>query len=74
MMLRVLPDQVAVKCDDTEQVEICEAADLLFKFTHLVFPQVLALCHVALGQQLNLHWLHKVSLQMDECPYICLRV
>lgn len=26
--------------------------------------QVLALCHVALGQQLNLHWLHKVMCQM----------
>lgn len=26
--------------------------------------QVLALCHIALGQQLNLHWLHKVICQM----------
>lgn len=25
-----------------------------------VFPQVLALCHIAVGQQMNLHWLHKV--------------
>ena len=23
-------------------------------------PQVLALCHIAVGQQMNLHWLHKV--------------
>lgn len=22
--------------------------------------QVLALCHIAVGQQMNLHWLHKV--------------
>lgn len=26
--------------------------------------QILALCHIALGQQLNLHWLHKVRCQM----------
>lgn len=24
-------------------------------------PQVLALCHIAVGQQMNLYWLHKVS-------------
>ena len=24
--------------------------------------QILALCHVAVGQQLNLHWLHKVRV------------
>lgn len=39
-------------------VQICEASDLFF------CCQVLALCHIALGQQLNLHWLHKVMCQM----------
>lgn len=28
-------------------------------------PQVLALCHIAVGQQMNLYWLHKVS---GSCP------
>ncbi|KAJ3591371.1 hypothetical protein NHX12_009316 [Muraenolepis orangiensis] len=28
-------------------------------FTYVAFLMVLALCHVAVGQQLNLHWLHK---------------
>ncbi|XP_077468030.1 glycerophosphodiester phosphodiesterase domain-containing protein 5 isoform X2 [Stigmatopora argus] len=31
-------------------------------FTYLAFLMVLALCHVALGQQLNLHWLHKIGV------------
>ncbi|KAM9733531.1 glycerophosphodiester phosphodiesterase domain-containing protein 5 isoform 1-T1 [Menidia menidia] len=31
-------------------------------FTYVSFLMVLALCHVALGQQLNLHWLHKIGL------------
>lgn len=31
-------------------------------FTYIVFLMVLALCHVALGQQLNLHWLHKIGV------------
>lgn len=39
---------------DVVWVQICEASDLFF------CCQVLALCHIALGQQLNLHWLHKV--------------
>uniref|UniRef100_A0A8C6T2P7 Glycerophosphodiester phosphodiesterase domain containing 5b n=1 Tax=Neogobius melanostomus TaxID=47308 RepID=A0A8C6T2P7_9GOBI len=30
-------------------------------FTYIAFLMVLALCHVALGQQLNLHWLHKAT-------------
>uniref|UniRef100_A0A673HLA3 Glycerophosphodiester phosphodiesterase domain-containing protein 5-like n=1 Tax=Sinocyclocheilus rhinocerous TaxID=307959 RepID=A0A673HLA3_9TELE len=29
-------------------------------FTYIAFLMILALCHVAVGQQLNLHWLHKV--------------
>uniref|UniRef100_A0AAQ5YNN9 GP-PDE domain-containing protein n=1 Tax=Amphiprion ocellaris TaxID=80972 RepID=A0AAQ5YNN9_AMPOC len=33
-------------------------------FTYIAFLMVLALCHIALGQQLNLHWLHKVLCQM----------
>nr|XP_024660792.1 glycerophosphodiester phosphodiesterase domain-containing protein 5 [Maylandia zebra] len=31
-------------------------------FTYIAFLIVLALCHVALGQQLNLHWLHKIGV------------
>ncbi|XP_068173296.1 glycerophosphodiester phosphodiesterase domain-containing protein 5 [Antennarius striatus] len=31
-------------------------------FTYISFLMVLALCHVALGQQLNLHWLHKIGV------------
>uniref|UniRef100_G3NSU3 Glycerophosphodiester phosphodiesterase domain containing 5b n=1 Tax=Gasterosteus aculeatus aculeatus TaxID=481459 RepID=G3NSU3_GASAC len=31
-------------------------------FTYVAFLMVLALCHVALGQQLNLHWLHKIGV------------
>lgn len=30
--------------------------------------QVLAICHVALGQQLNLHWLHKVRAHTEGTP------
>uniref|UniRef100_A0A3P9A712 GP-PDE domain-containing protein n=1 Tax=Esox lucius TaxID=8010 RepID=A0A3P9A712_ESOLU len=29
-------------------------------FTYIAFLMILALCHIAVGQQLNLHWLHKV--------------
>uniref|UniRef100_A0A6Q2Z8J4 GP-PDE domain-containing protein n=1 Tax=Esox lucius TaxID=8010 RepID=A0A6Q2Z8J4_ESOLU len=31
-------------------------------FTYIAFLMILALCHIAVGQQLNLHWLHKVML------------
>ncbi|XP_061828724.1 glycerophosphodiester phosphodiesterase domain-containing protein 5 isoform X1 [Nerophis lumbriciformis] len=31
-------------------------------FTYIAFLMILALCHVALGQQLNLHWLHKIGV------------
>ncbi|KAK0136630.1 Glycerophosphodiester phosphodiesterase domain-containing protein 5 [Merluccius polli] len=31
-------------------------------FTYIAFLMVLALCHVAVGQQLNLHWLHKIGV------------
>ncbi|XP_063349580.1 glycerophosphodiester phosphodiesterase domain-containing protein 5 isoform X2 [Pelmatolapia mariae] len=31
-------------------------------FTYIAFLIILALCHVALGQQLNLHWLHKIGV------------
>ncbi|XP_037124652.1 glycerophosphodiester phosphodiesterase domain-containing protein 5 isoform X2 [Syngnathus acus] len=31
-------------------------------FIYIAFLMVLALCHVALGQQLNLHWLHKIGV------------
>uniref|UniRef100_A0A673Y2S2 Glycerophosphodiester phosphodiesterase domain containing 5 n=1 Tax=Salmo trutta TaxID=8032 RepID=A0A673Y2S2_SALTR len=34
-------------------------------FTYIAFLMILALCHIAVGQQLNLHWLHKVMLK---CP------
>ncbi|XP_053728495.1 glycerophosphodiester phosphodiesterase domain-containing protein 5 isoform X2 [Synchiropus splendidus] len=30
--------------------------------TYITFLMVLAVCHVALGQQLNLHWLHKIGV------------
>ncbi|XP_073664542.1 glycerophosphodiester phosphodiesterase domain-containing protein 5 isoform X2 [Tursiops truncatus] len=31
-------------------------------FTYVAGLQVLALCHIAVGQQMNLHWLHKMGL------------
>nr|XP_046246302.1 glycerophosphodiester phosphodiesterase domain-containing protein 5 [Scatophagus argus] len=31
-------------------------------FTYIALLMVLALCHIALGQQLNLHWLHKIGV------------
>ncbi|XP_018604418.1 glycerophosphodiester phosphodiesterase domain-containing protein 5 isoform X2 [Scleropages formosus] len=31
-------------------------------FTYITLLMVLALCHVAVGQQLNLHWLHKIGV------------
>ncbi|XP_055052748.2 glycerophosphodiester phosphodiesterase domain-containing protein 5 isoform X2 [Misgurnus anguillicaudatus] len=31
-------------------------------FTYIAFLMILALCHVAVGQQLNLHWLHKIGV------------
>ncbi|XP_076000792.1 glycerophosphodiester phosphodiesterase domain-containing protein 5 [Genypterus blacodes] len=31
-------------------------------FTYIGFLVVLLLCHVAVGQQLNLHWLHKIGV------------
>uniref|UniRef100_A0A3Q3VZ36 GP-PDE domain-containing protein n=1 Tax=Mola mola TaxID=94237 RepID=A0A3Q3VZ36_MOLML len=31
-------------------------------FTYIAFLMVLELCHIALGQQLNLHWLHKIGV------------
>uniref|UniRef100_A0A7N8YNW5 Glycerophosphodiester phosphodiesterase domain containing 5b n=1 Tax=Mastacembelus armatus TaxID=205130 RepID=A0A7N8YNW5_9TELE len=31
-------------------------------FTYIAFLIVLAFCHIALGQQLNLHWLHKIGV------------
>uniref|UniRef100_A0A4W4GEV3 GP-PDE domain-containing protein n=1 Tax=Electrophorus electricus TaxID=8005 RepID=A0A4W4GEV3_ELEEL len=33
-------------------------------FTYLALLMILALCHIAVGQQLNLHWLHKVSVNL----------
>ncbi|CAL9684282.1 unnamed protein product [Knipowitschia caucasica] len=33
-------------------------------FTYITLLMVLALCHVAAGQQLNLHWLHKVGVSV----------
>ncbi|XP_026939218.1 glycerophosphodiester phosphodiesterase domain-containing protein 5 isoform X5 [Sagmatias obliquidens] len=30
-------------------------------FTYVAGLQVLALCHIAVGQQMNLHWLHKLA-------------
>ncbi|XP_048389511.1 glycerophosphodiester phosphodiesterase domain-containing protein 5 isoform X2 [Stegostoma tigrinum] len=31
-------------------------------FIYVTFLLILALCHIAVGQQMNLHWLHKVGL------------
>ncbi|XP_026137692.1 glycerophosphodiester phosphodiesterase domain-containing protein 5-like isoform X1 [Carassius auratus] len=31
-------------------------------FTYIAFLMILAMCHVAVGQQLNLHWLHKIGV------------
>ncbi|XP_019582018.1 glycerophosphodiester phosphodiesterase domain-containing protein 5 isoform X2 [Rhinolophus sinicus] len=31
-------------------------------FTYIAGLLVLALCHIAVGQQMNLHWLHKIAL------------
>uniref|UniRef100_A0A4W4GAN3 GP-PDE domain-containing protein n=1 Tax=Electrophorus electricus TaxID=8005 RepID=A0A4W4GAN3_ELEEL len=31
-------------------------------FTYLALLMILALCHIAVGQQLNLHWLHKIGV------------
>nr|XP_023834861.1 glycerophosphodiester phosphodiesterase domain-containing protein 5-like [Salvelinus alpinus] len=31
-------------------------------FTYIAFLMILALCHIAAGQQLNLHWLHKIGV------------
>ncbi|KAA0702100.1 Glycerophosphodiester phosphodiesterase domain-containing protein 5 [Triplophysa tibetana] len=31
-------------------------------FTYIAFLMILALCHVGVGQQLNLHWLHKIGV------------
>uniref|UniRef100_A0A8K9XTE9 Glycerophosphodiester phosphodiesterase domain containing 5b n=1 Tax=Oncorhynchus mykiss TaxID=8022 RepID=A0A8K9XTE9_ONCMY len=36
-------------------------------FTYIAFLMILALCHIAVGQQLNLHWLHKVMLKCAIC-------
>ncbi|GAA6068410.1 glycerophosphodiester phosphodiesterase domain-containing protein 5 isoform X1, partial [Tachysurus ichikawai] len=31
-------------------------------FTYIAFLLILALCHIAVGQQLNLHWIHKIGV------------
>ncbi|XP_061106196.1 glycerophosphodiester phosphodiesterase domain-containing protein 5 isoform X2 [Conger conger] len=31
-------------------------------FTYVAFLMMLALCHIAVGQQLNLYWLHKIGV------------
>uniref|UniRef100_A0A8V0X7V9 Glycerophosphodiester phosphodiesterase domain containing 5 n=1 Tax=Gallus gallus TaxID=9031 RepID=A0A8V0X7V9_CHICK len=31
-------------------------------FTYITVLLILALCHIAVGQQMNLHWLHKIGL------------
>nr|XP_012788705.1 unnamed protein product [Sorex araneus] len=33
-------------------------------FTYIAGLLVLALCHIAVGQQMNLHWLHKIGLMV----------
>lgn len=44
--------------DGTAPILATTAAGL----TYIAFLMILALCHVALGQQLNLHWLHKIGV------------
>ncbi|XP_053503745.1 glycerophosphodiester phosphodiesterase domain-containing protein 5 [Ictalurus furcatus] len=31
-------------------------------FTYIAFLMILALCHISVGQQLNLHWIHKIGV------------
>ncbi|XP_074836998.1 glycerophosphodiester phosphodiesterase domain-containing protein 5 [Carettochelys insculpta] len=33
-------------------------------FTYITALLILALCHIAVGQQMNLHWLHKIGLMV----------
>ncbi|XP_072515065.1 glycerophosphodiester phosphodiesterase domain-containing protein 5 isoform X1 [Salminus brasiliensis] len=37
-------------------------ATTLVGFSYTAFLMILALCHVALGQQLNLYWIHKIGV------------
>ncbi|XP_009303864.2 glycerophosphodiester phosphodiesterase domain-containing protein 5 isoform X1 [Danio rerio] len=37
-------------------------ATTLTGFTYTAFLMILALCHIALGQQLNLYWIHKIAV------------
>lgn len=53
-----LYNQSGVWRDGTVPILVTTAAG----FTYIAFLMVLALCHVALGQQLNLHWLHKLGV------------
>ncbi|GCB81035.1 hypothetical protein scyTo_0022747 [Scyliorhinus torazame] len=34
-------------------------------FIYVAFLLILALCHIAVGQQMNLHWLHKVRMRIS---------
>uniref|UniRef100_A0A2I3GQZ8 Glycerophosphodiester phosphodiesterase domain containing 5 n=4 Tax=Catarrhini TaxID=9526 RepID=A0A2I3GQZ8_NOMLE len=37
-------------------------------FAYIAGLLVLALCHIAVGQQMNLHWLHKASSGLPPSP------
>ncbi|XP_024132375.1 glycerophosphodiester phosphodiesterase domain-containing protein 5 isoform X1 [Oryzias melastigma] len=44
--------------DGTVPILATTAAGVIY----VAFLMILALCHIALGQQLNLHWLHKIGV------------
>ncbi|KAL0994368.1 hypothetical protein UPYG_G00121240 [Umbra pygmaea] len=33
-------------------------------FSYIIFLMILALCHISLGQQLNLYWVHKIGVSV----------
>uniref|UniRef100_A0A673Z5D7 Glycerophosphodiester phosphodiesterase domain containing 5 n=1 Tax=Salmo trutta TaxID=8032 RepID=A0A673Z5D7_SALTR len=39
-------------------------------FSYITFLMILALCHISLGQQLNLYWIHKVIKLLSSCVVI----
>uniref|UniRef100_A0A672NIJ8 Glycerophosphodiester phosphodiesterase domain containing 5 n=1 Tax=Sinocyclocheilus grahami TaxID=75366 RepID=A0A672NIJ8_SINGR len=53
---RLLYNRSAIWKDGTVPI----LATTLTGFTYTAFLMILALCHIALGQQLNLFWIHKI--------------
>ncbi|KAJ8340769.1 hypothetical protein SKAU_G00330600 [Synaphobranchus kaupii] len=54
----ILYNRSGVWSDGTVSIIATTAAG----FTYITFLMILALGHVAMGQQLNLHWLHKIGV------------